>query len=481
MKRLAAKIRLRYSGLTVFGSRLFQIVSGFLFTVAVTRNLTTYEFGIWQNIGDLQNYFTVFVTLLPGWQVRYLARGERNAGVSGVVLNLMLSVPFALAFLFLSPLFARTFSTSAIYYGLAALQIIELYLIPALHGLSEATKPQVVGHVQTLREVVKIFFGLLLIVFFRLGVVGAIAAVAITYAFDIIYLSIVFRDLLQARVRFSFLRDWGKGAVLSMYGVFSGKIASLDVLLLILMVGVEARALYGAAILVGSLVTYATALSAGLYPRLLSGGGRADVESVMKLTFLFAIPMAAGCVAYSIPFLTILNPAYLAARPILILSALNSLIACFSAIFETVVFGAEKVDAEGGLTFRGLFKSSFFIIPTFGYLLTSAYIPLVYLSFSQSSGNPLLGAKILVLANTAVSLIGAAIRYRISKRRLDYRIPKVILKYVLSASVMAIALYLLPQPSRPRRPGRQLSHSSRVGRFRRAAQHRLHPLLHRLA
>ena len=444
---MTSRIRLRYSGLTVFSSRLFQILTGLLFTIAVTRNLTPYEFGIWQNIGDLQGYFTILAAALPGWQIRYLARGQKEAGKTGVVLNLVLSIPFAAAFLALSPLFAKTFTTSAVYYALASIQVVELFLIPAAEGLSHATRPHVIGYVQFLREIVKILFGVLLIVVLKLGILGAIFAVAVTYAFDIIFILYIFQDLLRERLRLELVKDWAKGSLFSLYGIFGGKLASLDTLLLILIVGVEARALYGAAFIIGALITYANSLSIGLYPRLLAGGGRQDVETALKTTYLFAVPMAAGTIVYAESFLTILNPAYSSARLVLILFSINSLLTCFSVILDSVIYALEGVDREGGFTLRELLRSSFFVLPTVGYVLSGAYLTILYFLFS-SVKSFLAGAQTLIIVCNVFAVVGVAVRYWISRKRLQFKIPSVLLKYALSALIMSSILYFLPSPTR---------------------------------
>lgn len=448
LRSLASKIRLRYSGLAVFSSRLFQILTGFLFTIAVTRNLTVHEFGIWQNIADMQGYFTLLAVVLPRWQIRYMARGIKGSGKTGVISNFIFSLPVTFIFLVMSPNFARAFETLAVYYVVASIQVVELYLKPAMEGLGQATKPQVIGYVQFLREIVKIVLGVVLIVILKLGIMGAIITVTLTYGFDIFYLSYYFRNFLKERLKFHLLRDWSKGSLLSLYGIIPVKLYSLDVLLLILIVGVEARAVYGAAYVIGSLITYAISLSIGLYPRLLSGGGRKDVETVLKTTYLFAIPMAAGVIAYSESFLTILNPVYISAKFILSLIAIQSLITCFSNIMNTIILGFEKVDVEGGFTFRNLLKSNFFLLPTIGYFFTAAYLPFLYLIFQRVSNNPLIGAQMLALTSTIFSAFRAVIYYRLSRKSVYYKIPYHLLKYAFSALVMAVILHILPIPTR---------------------------------
>ncbi|MDH5770427.1 MAG: hypothetical protein OEZ25_03975, partial [Candidatus Bathyarchaeota archaeon] len=50
-------IRLKYSGLVVFGSYILSVATGLAFVLMITRNVSTEEFGVWGNISDLSNYF----------------------------------------------------------------------------------------------------------------------------------------------------------------------------------------------------------------------------------------------------------------------------------------------------------------------------------------------------------------------------------------------------------------------------------------
>ncbi|MEM2585022.1 MAG: hypothetical protein QXP99_05845, partial [Thermoproteota archaeon] len=98
-------IRLRYSGLVNFASKILSVVTGLLFTIIVTRRLSEEAFGTWQFYSDLISYFLIPSCIVNYWLVRDLRRG-RQVVKSGVFFNSTMSIISTLLFLILSPLFS---------------------------------------------------------------------------------------------------------------------------------------------------------------------------------------------------------------------------------------------------------------------------------------------------------------------------------------------------------------------------------------
>jgi len=48
-----SEIRLKYSGLIVFASRLLSVATGIAFVLMITRSVSEKQFGIWGNINDV--------------------------------------------------------------------------------------------------------------------------------------------------------------------------------------------------------------------------------------------------------------------------------------------------------------------------------------------------------------------------------------------------------------------------------------------
>ena len=71
---------------------MISLVTGLLFSIIITRNLSSEEFGVWGNISDLLAYFTLMGSVIPSWSLRFFARGYVKAKETGVVVNTLISV-----------------------------------------------------------------------------------------------------------------------------------------------------------------------------------------------------------------------------------------------------------------------------------------------------------------------------------------------------------------------------------------------------
>ena len=79
----------------------------------VTRTLSEHNFGVWQNVGDVIGYLTIFSTVIPPWAMRYASRGFSGSAKTGLIVNLALSIPFTLSCILLSSFFAAVAKTTA--------------------------------------------------------------------------------------------------------------------------------------------------------------------------------------------------------------------------------------------------------------------------------------------------------------------------------------------------------------------------------
>lgn len=72
------QIRVHYSGFIIFSSQLISVATGLIFTLLLTRNMNTAQFGIWTNIFDYTGYFILFSNILPFWATRFMAREKEG-------------------------------------------------------------------------------------------------------------------------------------------------------------------------------------------------------------------------------------------------------------------------------------------------------------------------------------------------------------------------------------------------------------------
>ena len=69
-------IRVTYSGLISLAVRMSSIITGLMFTLIVTRQLTPNEFGTWGLINGIFIYALAVHPVISYWATREIARGD---------------------------------------------------------------------------------------------------------------------------------------------------------------------------------------------------------------------------------------------------------------------------------------------------------------------------------------------------------------------------------------------------------------------
>jgi hypothetical protein len=446
------KVRLRYSGFIIFFTRLLSVGTGLAFSLMVTRTILPEVFGVYENIGDVLSYFTLAASLFPFWATRFVARDHAGSSLTAVVANLLVSLPCVLVYLCLLPAILANFNISVDYfavYAVAGVQIIGVYLINAFEAIIYAKRPQVLGFGFLFFEFIKVAFGYVLIMRLELGLLGAVVSVisAIFIQF-VYYLKLVLPEL-REEIKWAYVKEWLKGSLLNLYGIMGQRLASSIMLLLFIYGGQSARAFYGAASQVASVVAYSSLLGYALYPRLLSENEPQDVDTSFRLVLMFTMPMTVGAIVLAESYLTILNVAYSAARSVLILLAVDALCQSLSSIFTTVIKGAEKFDAEAKINYKDIIRSKLFLLYSLLFVQAAVGLPLAYFILNSMASDAVNAAAYIAAITLAVDAGLVVVRFAIAKRSLNFTIPWVhISKYAVTTILMALFLYVIPQPTR---------------------------------
>jgi len=445
---LSQRIRLRYSGLTYFASKAFSILTGFIFVIAVTRNISSHDFGVWQNIGDMVGYFVILSGVIPGWVTRYVARDQENAATTGLLTNFAISIPFLVAWIYFAPEFAKIADSQSLYYTLAFLMILGTYLKPALEGIAQAKKPQLLGQDVVVHETTMVSFGIVLVMVLKLGLLGALVAVISSNFVDVVFYVIRLRDILGGGTHWGYLRSWLKASSVSVYGMVGDRLVSTNMILLIIYGGATARALFGAANAVAVVISYSSALAVGLYPKLLAGGSADDVETSMKLTFMFAIPMVAGTIVLAEPLLSILNPVYRSAAPALYLMAISFLPWCLSTLLDGVLTGTERID-QTSFRIIDLVKSRLSLPASLAYLYAAITLPVTYFVLAELKPDPSQAALYVVAIGYLGTPVVLTIRYLVARKHVMFKLPlAAFAKYCLASLIMTMVLLQIELPAK---------------------------------
>jgi O-antigen/teichoic acid export membrane protein len=447
------EIRVSYSGFIIFASQILSVLTGLIFTLLLTRNMTKNEFGAWSFIFYLIGLFTLINGLFPFWATRFVARGKEDAVKTAISANFVVAVVATVVYLtFVSGVLGalHVSSIAPAIYLIAALQILNMYLIAVLEACLRSVKPQATGYGLLIEEVVKVV--LAFAIFFGSGqlFLGALAGIVVGASVQAVFYTWLLRNYLRQAVHWGYLKEWLKGSAVFVYNVVGGQLLGFVLYLLILFGGESALANYQAAVTFSTVIGYAASLAFALYPKMLAQECPEDVVLSFKNVLMLALPMAAVALTMSTSLLTILNVSYSDASPILILLTVDALVVLVSQFYTQCLMGVETVDAEGKISIRHLLHSKIFKVFTLPYLQAAIALPAdYYLLTRMLIADPLQAAVqaavYVVAVNIVVHAITFVVAYALMHGEFKLIVPwKSVAKYVLASLVAGALLLVLP-------------------------------------
>ncbi len=444
------EIRVQYSGFIVFASQITSLFTGVVFTLLLTRNMGTDEFGAWSFIFYIVGLFTIFSGLFPFWATRFVARGREGAVKTAIVSNFMVSIAAMTVYLFvvsgiLNILHVSSVSLSV--FLLAALQIINLHLVAVFEACLRSTKPQATGYGLLIEEIVKVVlaFG----IFIATGQLfyAAMAGVIVGASVQIAVYAWLLREHLHQRIHFGYLKEWVKGSAALVYNVVGIQLLAVVLYFLVHFGGESALGDYQAAVTFSTVIGYAGSLAFALYPKMLSQECPEDIAASFKNMVMLALPMAAVAVMMATSLLTILNVSYSAASPILVLLTIDALVVLISQFYTQCLIGTETLDAAGKISFTTLAKSRIFKVFSLPYIQAFIALPTVYWVLTQEPlSDPVQAALYVVGVYLGVHVISFAMIYMLMRREFSLAVPwRSVAKYTFAALVAAFVLFVVPQ------------------------------------
>jgi O-antigen/teichoic acid export membrane protein len=446
------EIRVQYSGFIIFAAQILSVVTGFIFSVLLTRNMTQQQFGIWANIFDLMAYFMLLGGLFPFWATRFVARGKEGAIKTGVAANLVVALASTAVYLPLIPLVTSAFNINGAYvvfYLIVSLQIINVHMLSMLESCLRAVKPQAIGYALLIEEVCKVSLAYVLIVVLQQVFLGAVLSLVAAALIQALYYTRLLAKDLRQRIRWNYLKEWLKGSTAIFYNAIGTQLASFIFILLFLYGGQAARGDYQAAATFANIVGYSSFLVFALYPKLLAKNSLEDVARSFRTMSMFAIPMAVITITMSKSLLIILKVSYGDASPILILLTLDTLILLISQFYSSLVLGIERLDEEGKISLNELVRSRMFKVFTLPYIQAAVTLPTTYYVLTQlAPSDPVQAVLYMISINICVhtaTFLGLYATMRKSVRMVVAWIS--IGKYLFASAVSATVLLLFPNPT----------------------------------
>jgi hypothetical protein len=412
--------------------------------------MTSEEFGAWSFIFYLIGLFALVNGLFPFWATRFVARGRDGAVKTAVSANLFVGIVAIAAYLSLVSVVLSALHVSSIapaIYLIAALQILNVYLVAALEACLRSVKPQAAGYGLLIEEIVKVTLAFTIFLGFGQLFLGAIAGIVVGASVQAVFYTWLLKNYLRQAIHWGYLREWLKGSAAFVYNIVGGQLLGFVLYLLVLFGGESALGDYQAAVTFSTVIGYAGSLAFALYPKMLAQECPSDVEASFKNMLMLALPMAAVALTMSTSLLTILNASYSNASPILILLTIDTLIVLVSQFYTQCLVGSETLDAEGKISVRLLVRSKIFKVFTLPYLQAAIALPSVYYILTQMpSAGPVQAATYVVAVNIIVHAVTFAAIYALMHREFKLTVAwKSVSKYVFAALVAAGLLLVLPQ------------------------------------
>ena len=367
-------IRVTYSGFIAFAVGILGIFLGLVFTLMITRRLTPEEFGTWGLILSIVGYFLISESFISFWTTRQISRGQevaKTSVLSSTIISFLAILIFAVYVFFISESSTVNFEVML----LGAVLLPAYFVSQTLTAINLGHKPQAVSYGIVVFEVLKIPFGLFLIVIFDFGILGAIFTLLIATLGKIIIQLYFARTQLRKKFRFQTLRRWMKLSWVPLYAYIPNYVHNIDVALYPIITGtVLGIAFYHAAFAVAVLVGHSSAISQALYPKLIADNKFEGIKKNLTHILYFAIPLLGLSILFSKPALFALNPAYQVAWLIVIILSFKIFFIVLRTLIVQVITAKEQVDTEQNPKISKLIQSQLFRVPTITGIFNTIYI-----------------------------------------------------------------------------------------------------------
>ena len=200
-----SNIRVTYSGLISFVIGLLSIITGLVFTIIVTRQLSPEQLGSWTLIGGLIVYVMVIEPMISYWATRETARDVKS-GKTALVSSTIFSTIAITIYLIIALVVSENSQVSRETLFFAAILIPVTFINRILSAINYGWQPHVERYGFLAAEISKIPAGILFVYFLQMGVEGAIIATFIGNIVSISVLIVFGRRKLKGSFSFDFVK-----------------------------------------------------------------------------------------------------------------------------------------------------------------------------------------------------------------------------------------------------------------------------------
>ena len=440
-------VRLRYSTIVNYAFTIYRLFTSLAFVVIVARRFPIGEFALWGVLLSFLAMLSSLVTFWNFWARRFYMRGIEGSFGTCLVLNLLYLIPASLAYIAMSYLVDLVLGWG-LNYLLLGLPLLPLYILTRfVDSALGMVKPEGVGYRSFVYETSRLLFAIAFVLMLNMGLPGAIYAMGFSLALSMAFGFSMLIRLKAISLKFvpRLVREWARGFYVplmnSVAGFLEGSVravtswiagSELPVAYLNVGVGVQAP------------ITRASwSSSLALYPRIMKRRSGEDVSETIRIYLTITGFMFVSLIALSKGIVSLYNPKYLDAYPILFIVAIYSLILGLNRIFLTVLRGAAEEDREGVLDYRKILGSYLFKAPLFqmatiipGYGMGIALLFIFHGNYLMEAAGMLSG----LLVSSALLL---PILLREARRSVPSTFPWREAGVAGAASVAALAYYIM--------------------------------------
>ena len=440
-----SQIRVTYSGLIALVVGLSSVITGMVFILIVTRNLTPQELGTWGLIGGLITYVIILEPMISYWTTREIARGT-DSGKTAVVSSGLFSIVGFLAYFVIAFFVSESTGTDTDILFFAAILIPFSFLNRTLSAIATGWKPHLKSYGMIVFDVSKILAGIIFIYYLDLGIIGAISATIVAFIPSIVLFGFLLRSKLRNGFRKDYLKNWLKRAWLPSYIKFPNMVV-LDVLVFSLVTGsVVGLAYWIAAATIGSLVDHSSQMSRAVYPKLLSGGKTEFFQENLIRLFYFAFLFMGISMAFAKPGLFLLNPIYDIAMLVVVFITIRSFLKILGNAFGHALQGIEKVDTKQS-TIKEYLKSNLFYLPTIRLIRRGVYLSTLAITLFILIQSATPQIDLVIYWSVLVSIIEIPFTiylYYLVRKNFSFSLDMITtMKYLLISSCVFASVYLL--------------------------------------
>ena len=372
-----SSVRVTYSGLIAFIVGIGSILTGTVFTLIITRQLSVEEFGTWNLIGSIIAYTLLLESPIFFWITREIARDKLSAK-TGIITSGMFSSIGMLVYVIVANVIGQQSNADVTMMILVVILIPVNFLNHTLIGINTGWKPHVVSYGFITIEITKIPIALALIYYLELGILGVIITVLLSTCASIIIQLYYAKPKLKNRFEKKFVKKWLKLSWVALYRDIPGTLYISDVIIFSTITGnVTGIAYITAARAIGNLVRHSGNISTAIYPKMLAGGKHEHLQENLIRTLYFAFPTIAFSIVFARAGVFALNPEYEIAASIVIFLSFRTFFATLNRIFRSAIQGVDKVDVVENAGFKNYIKSSLIVVPTIRTIQYASYVILL--------------------------------------------------------------------------------------------------------